>query len=78
MQAIGDRVIVLPDKAEEQVNGIFIPENAQAKGQTGVVVSVGSKVTSVLIDERVLFPKYGGIEYGSYVILHEEDVLCLV
>jgi len=64
-------VLVRVDEAEATQGGIFLPESAQEKPKTGIVVSVGEgrrledgSFAPVDVEEgdRVLFTKYGGTE----------------
>jgi chaperonin GroES len=84
MKMLADRVLVRPDQAESKTaSGIFIPDTAKEKTQTGVVVSCGpgkSKDEPIQIKEgdKVLFAKHAGssINYNSedYLIMREADV----
>jgi chaperonin GroES len=71
IRVLGDRVLVRVDEAEATQGGIFLPESAQEKPKTGIVVSVGEgrrledgSFAPVDVEEgdRVLFTKYGGTE----------------
>ena len=90
---IGDRIVVEPSKESEtkSAGGIFIPDTARDKPQTGKVVAVGpGRVTdggkripmSVKSGDKVLFAKYSGTELKQggveYLILHEGDVVAVV
>ncbi len=64
-------MLVRVDEAEATQGGIFLPESAQEKPKTGIVVSVGEgrrledgSFAPVDVEEgdRVLFTKYGGTE----------------
>ncbi len=90
-QPTGDRVIVKPQEAEQQTkSGIFLPDTAQEKPQTGVVVSVGPGRTteegktvpvSLKVDDVVIYAKYGGTEIkvdgDEYLIVKESDILAI-
>ena len=41
IKPLSDRVLVLPEPAEEKVGGIIIPDTAKEKPQRGKVVAVG-------------------------------------
>ena len=64
-------MLVRVDEAEATQGGIFLPESAQEKPKTGIVVSVGEgrrledgsfAPVGVAVGDRVLFTKYGGTE----------------
>lgn len=88
---LGDRVIVEPQSAEQVTKfGVYIPDTAQEKPQTGVVISVGpgriaddGKAIPMTLQKGdvVLFAKYGGTEIKidgqSYLIVRENDVLAV-
>ncbi|NDD67092.1 co-chaperone GroES [bacterium] len=88
---LGDRVIVEPQSAEQVTKfGVYIPDTAQEKPQTGVVVAVGpgrfaedGKHIPMTVKEGdvVLFAKYGGteikIDSQPYLIVRENDVLAV-
>lgn len=62
LQAIGNKVIIKPDKKEtETKSGIFLPES-QVKNPTGIVVSVGEEVTVVKVGQRVMYAKWEQME----------------
>ncbi len=88
---LGDRVIVQPEQAEQTTkSGIVLPDTAQEKPQTGVVVSVGpGRVTeegktlpvNVKAQDVVIYAKYGGTEIkvdgNEYLIVSEKDILAV-
>lgn len=84
-----DRVLVqrLEDEGKT-ASGLYIPENAKEKAQTGKVVSIGSgKVTpegttvpmQVKVGDLIFFGKYAGTDAGKdYLIIREEEILGIV
>lgn len=88
---LGDRVIVEPQSAEQTTkSGIVLPDTAQEKPQSGVVVAVGpGRVTddgkqipvNVKAGDVVIYGKYGGtelkVEGTSYLIVRESDILAV-
>ena len=86
---LGDRVLVEPQASEQKTkSGIVLPDTAQEKPQTGVVISVGEGRTTdegkkipVALKEGdvVVYAKYGGteikIENKEYLIVKESDIL---
>ncbi|MEX0780571.1 MAG: co-chaperone GroES [Balneolales bacterium] len=88
---LSDRVLVLPDTAEETTSsGIIIPDTAKEKPQRGKVVAVGpgkvengTKIDmSVKDGDQVLYGKYAGTELvldgEEYLIMRESDILGVV
>ena len=92
IKPLGDRVLVEPVKADEQVKGgIVIPDSAKEKPQEGKVIAVGTgklddagkKIAfNVKVGDRVLMPKYGGTEVKiddkEYQIIREDDILGVI
>lgn len=92
LKPLDDRVVVIPQEAEEiTAGGIVLPETAKEKPMMGKVVSVGpGKMTddgkrakmSVKKKDVVLYGKYGGseveIDGKEYKILRESEILGIV
>jgi len=90
-QPLADRLIVEPQLAEQVTkSGLFIPDSAQEKPQTGKVLVVGpGRVTedgknipmSVKEGDVVIYAKYGGTELkidgAELLIIRESDVLAI-
>lgn len=71
IKVLGDRVLVRVDEAETTQGGIYLPQSAQEKPRTGVVVAVGEgrrlddgsfAAPEVTEGDRVVFTRYGGTE----------------
>ncbi|MDY7028396.1 MAG: co-chaperone GroES, partial [Spirochaetota bacterium] len=62
IKPLGDRVLVKLEEVEEKTaGGIFIPQTAQEKTQSGVVVAVGEDETiKVKEGQKVMYDKYAG------------------
>lgn len=88
IRPLGSRVFVkLDDRVDKTYGGIFLPDVAQRKQQTGTVVAVGpgqwlesgtrESVVSVP-GQRVLFSKHGpervNLPDGEYVILEDSQI----
>ncbi|MCF7899927.1 co-chaperone GroES [Candidatus Babeliales bacterium] len=83
-----DRLYVERIETEEKTaGGLYIPESAKEKGQTGKVLATGKKVDSsgqsadfqVKVGDVVFFGKYAGTDIDSkHVILKEDDVLGVI
>ena len=87
IKPLGDRVVVLPEPAEEKTStGIIIPDTAQEKPQRGTVVAAGSgsetEKMEVKAGDAVLYGKYSGTEITlddkDYLILRQSDILAIV
>jgi co-chaperonin GroES (HSP10) len=63
-------------------NGIIIPEVAQGKPVTGVVVSLGPQTTLLKLGDRVLHSKYSGhtleMKSETYTYMRETEVISLL
>lgn len=87
IKPLGERVVIQPLEEESRTDsGLYIPDTAKEKPQTGVVVAIGegSEETpiTVKVGEKVLFPKYTGtdIKMGNtdYIIMDFEKVLAVL
>lgn len=87
MKPIADRVIIKPAPADEKTKGgLIIPDTAKEKPQRGEVVAVGpgkdGNLMTVQVGDIVLYGKYSGQEINyegqDYLIMREEDVLCII
>ena len=81
-QVFGERVLILPDPAENvSKGGIVIPANAQARTCWGTVIAYGNNVNSLVAyrGRHVFYEKYAGtpveIDGKEYLIVKEADVL---
>jgi chaperonin GroES len=84
IQPMGARILVKPLEQESKTaTGLYIPETAKEKPQTGLVVAVGDDEDIKLkVNDKVIFAKYSGteIKLGSddYLIMECGDVLAKV
>ena len=87
IKPLADRVLVLPDPAEEKtVGGLIIPDTAKEKPLSGQVVAVGNgtKDEEMILKagDSVLYGKYAGTEIEvqgeKYLIMRQSDVVALV
>jgi chaperonin GroES len=75
-----DRVFVsYTEELEKTAGGLYIPDSAKEKPQSGKVEAVGDEVKSLKVGEKILFDRYSGskinIDNVEYLIIKEEDVL---
>lgn len=81
IQPLGTRVVIKPLEQEAKTaSGLFIPETAKEKPQSGLVVAVGdAEEIKLKVDDRVLFAKYTGTEFKldgqDYLLMECNDVL---
>ena len=92
IKPLADKIVIkVIDDVEKTSGGIFIPDSAKEKPQTGEVIAVGpGKFTDngtreemdVKAGDRVLFAKYSGtdvkIDEVEYKILSVKDVLAII
>ena len=81
IQPLGTRVLIKPMEQESKTSsGLYLPESAKEKPQTGEVIAVGEDESIVLKPkDKVLFAKYSGTEFKfegvDYLLLESNDVL---
>ncbi|TVQ40982.1 MAG: co-chaperone GroES [Spirochaetaceae bacterium] len=85
IQPLGDRVLLKTEKEEEKTkSGLYIPETAQEKTQTGVVVAIGDDkdVIKVKNGDKVMYDKYAGtnikIDGVDHLIVKMDDIVAVV
>ncbi|HLA56355.1 MAG TPA: co-chaperone GroES [Flavobacterium sp.] len=87
IKPLSDRVLIQPSAAEKQtISGVYIPDTAKEKPQTGTVVAVGNgtkdHIMTVKIGDTVLYGKYAGTELKfdgkDYLIMKEDDILAII
>ena len=81
IQPLGTRILIRPLEQETKTtSGLYLPESAKEKPQTGEVIAIGDDESIKLkIKDKVLFAKYGGTEFKfdgvDYLLLETNDVL---
>jgi chaperonin GroES len=84
IQPLGARVLIQPLEQESRTtSGIYVPETAKEKPQTGLVVAVGDdEEIKLQVNDKVLFAKYSGTEVKmsgiEYLLMDSSDVLARV
>lgn len=84
VRPLGDRVLVkLVEEQERTQSGIYIPDTAKDKPQTGLVVAVGDgEDVKVTEGQKILFAKFAGTELKigneEHLILSSDDILAIV
>jgi chaperonin GroES len=81
---IGDRVLVKLEEVEEKTaSGIFIPQTAQEKTQTGTVEAVGDDESiTVKAGEKVMYDKYAGttikVDGKDMLLVRMSDIMAVI
>ena len=81
IQPLGERVVIKALEQESKTaSGLYIPETAKEKPQTGLVVAIGdSEEIKLNVGDKVLFAKYSGTEIKldneDYILMECNDVL---
>lgn len=86
---LGDRVLIKRLEGDQKTaGGIYIPDAAKEKAQTGAVIAVGPGrldregnmvPTHVKIGDLIYFGKYTGTEVDdNYLIVREDEILGVV
>jgi co-chaperonin GroES (HSP10) len=71
MKLLHDNVLIQPDKAPEtSPSGIILTSNALKElPPFGRVMAVGSKITDIKVDDRVIYSAYAGMEVGEDTVI---------
>jgi chaperonin GroES len=78
---MGTRVLIRPLEQDSKTSsGLYLPETAREKPQTGEVVAIGTdEEIKLKVKDKVLFAKYSGTEIKmdgvDYLLLDANDVL---
>ena len=85
VKPIGDRVLVRMEEGEEKTaGGIFIPQTAQEKTQTGVVEAIGDDkdVITVKKGDKIMYDKYAGtsvtIDGKEFLLMKMQDIMATI
>ncbi|MFP4179924.1 MAG: co-chaperone GroES [Spirochaetaceae bacterium] len=85
IKPLGDRVLVKLEEVEEKTaGGIFIPQTAQEKTQTGIVEAVGEdEGITVKAGQKVMYDKYAGTQVSDndgtdYLLVSYDDILAVI
>ncbi len=92
VKPLGNRVLIKVKETEEKTKGgIFIPQTAQEKTQTGVIEAVGpgkknNKGELIPLEvkpkDEIIFDKYAGtqikIDTADFLILSADDILAII
>lgn len=82
---LGDRVLIkIQEGDSKSAGGIIIPQTAQEKTQTGVVIAIGTdtEVIKVKVGDKVMYDKYAGtqikIDGADHLIVKFADILAAI
>ncbi len=85
VKPLGDRVLVKIKESETKTaGGIIIPQTAQEKTQTGIVVAVGTDADAIKVKagDEVMYDKYAGtqikIDGAEHLIVKMSDILAVL
>ncbi len=84
VKPLGSRVLIKIQEAESKTaSGLYIPDTAQEKTQTGTVVAVGEdKEIVVKTGQKVMYDKYAGssvkIDGDEHLIVKNDDIIAII
>ena len=84
VKPLGDRVLIKVEEAETKTaSGLYIPDTAQEKTQTGSVVAIGEdEMIAVKVGDKVMYDKYAGtsvkINDEEHLLVSNSDILAVV
>lgn len=85
VKPLQDRVLIKVLEAETKTaSGLYIPDTAQEKTQTGTVVAIGDdeEMITVKVGDKVMYDKYAGtnisIDNVDHLIVKCSDILAVV
>ncbi|MDQ2985686.1 MAG: co-chaperone GroES [Armatimonadota bacterium] len=92
LKPLGDKVVVeVLEKEDKSPGGLYLPDSAKKKPQTGKIIAVGEgrilddgkrSSMNVKVGDKVLFSKYGGNEVqldgSEYTILDEDQIYAII
>ena len=87
IKPLSDRVVILPNPAEEKTaGGLFIPDTAKEKPLMGTVKAVGPGTAEVKMEviegDVVMYGKYAGTEIHidgtDYLIMKQADIMAVI
>lgn len=83
LQPLGDYVVAQAEAAETKTkSGLYLPDNAQEKPKTAMVVAVGPASAQVKVGDRIVYKSFSTtevkVEGAEYILVKEEDILATV
>ena len=85
VKPLGDRVLIrIKESESKSAGGIIIPQTAQEKTQTGMVVAIGTdtEVIKVKENDEVMYDKYAGTQVKvngvEHLLVKMQDILAVI
>ena len=85
VKPLSDRVLIKTEEMEEKTaSGLYIPQTAQEKTQTGTVIEVGDDKDAITVSagQKVMYDKYAGtsvtIDGEDHLLLRMSDILAII
>ena len=85
IKPLGNRVLILTEEAVEKTqSGIYLPEGAKEKPQTGEVIAIGtSDEIEVEVGAKVLYQKFAGTKVEDnqkqkFLLIEQTDIMAVV
>jgi len=85
IKPLADRVLIKIVEAETKTaSGLYIPETAQEKTQTGTVVAIGDDKDMITVKngDKVMYDKYAGTSISvndeDHLIIKMQDIIAIV
>lgn len=85
LKPLGDRVLIKIAEAEKKTaSGLYIPDTAAEKTQTGSVVAIGTDkdVITVSVGQKVMYDQYAGtkvkVDGVEHLIVKMQDIIAIV
>ena len=83
VKPLSDRVLILPNPAEEKTaGGLIIPDTAKEKPLIAVGPGTSEIKMEVKVGDQVLYGKYAGQEINvdgtDYLIMKQQDILAII
>jgi len=85
IKPLSERVLIRTEAMEEKTaGGLYIPQTAQEKTQTGTVIEIGDDkdVIKVKKGQKVMYDKYAGttisVDNEDHLLLRFSDILAII
>jgi len=85
IKPLGDRVLIKMEEVEEKTaSGIYIPQTAQEKAQTGIVAAIGDDedAITVKVGDKIMYDKYAGtsikVDGEENLLVRMSDILAVI
>ncbi len=82
---LADRVLIRMEQGEAKTKGgLYIPDTAKEKTQTGIVDAIGDDkdAITVKVGDKVMYDKYAGttveVDSVEYLIIKAADILAVL